>query len=219
MRIRLLMKSNRDCFLLNARQQGPAESAISFGERDYSRLQRSRLCRRRIAIGICTELHRLRSNSGQRRIAGYRAAGTDHSAIPLPNHLPDTGKSRSQRGSQPGHPAGARLMPVRRGWGLGGRHPGGKIAYQRQALLRRNLRPDSQGSPPGSLLAGEIQSLRKLDRDLELNPSARSLLAKRLQKIQADLAVIEGKAFLLAGEPEEARASPRPAQALSPAAK
>ena len=98
-------------------------------------------------------------------------------------------------------------------------HAGGKIAYQRQALLRRNLHPDSQGSPPGSLLASEIQSLRKLDRDLDLNPSARALLAKRLRKIQADLAVIEGKAFLLAGEPEKARESLRRAHALAPAAK
>jgi glycosyltransferase involved in cell wall biosynthesis len=98
-------------------------------------------------------------------------------------------------------------------------HAGGKIGYHRRALLRRNLHPDSQGSAPGSLLAGEIQSLGKLDRDLELNPSTRSSLAKRLQKIQANLAVIEGKAFLLAGEPEKACESLSRAQALAPAAK
>ena len=98
-------------------------------------------------------------------------------------------------------------------------HAGGKIAYRRQVLLRRNLRPDSQGSAPGSLLAGEVQSLGKLVRDLELNPSARALLAKRLRKIQADLATIEGKAFLLAGKPEKACESLSRAHALAPAPK
>lgn len=98
-------------------------------------------------------------------------------------------------------------------------HAGGKIAYQRQALLRRNLRPDSQGSAPGSLLAGEIRSLRKLDRELNLSPSARALLAARLRKIQAALAFIEGKAFLLAGEPRKAHESLSRALAIAPTSK
>src|SRR5258708_10814151 len=79
-------------------------------------------------------------------------------------------------------------------------HAGGKIAYQRPALLRRNLRPDSQGSPPGSLLAGEIQSLGKLDRDLDVNPSARAVLAKRVLKIHAYLPVLVIKSFFMLGD-------------------
>jgi len=98
-------------------------------------------------------------------------------------------------------------------------HTGGKIAYQRRVLLRRNVRPDSLGAAPGSLLAGEVQSLRKLDRDLDLSPQTHALLADRLRKIQAALAVIEGKALLLAGEPDKAHESLRRANRLAPAAK
>ena len=83
-------------------------------------------------------------------------------------------------------------------------YTGGKIEYQRQALLRRHVRPDGQGSAPGGLLAGEIQSLRKLDQALDLSPRIRALLAERLRKIQAALAFVEGKEFLLAGEPDKA---------------
>jgi glycosyltransferase involved in cell wall biosynthesis len=98
-------------------------------------------------------------------------------------------------------------------------HSGGKITYQRQVLLRRNVRSDSQGSRPGSLLAGEIQSLKKLDRELDLNPSTRALLAQRLRKIQAALAFIEGKAFLLEGKPQQAYESLSRANALAPKGK
>jgi len=95
-------------------------------------------------------------------------------------------------------------------------YAGGKIAYQRQALLRRSVRPDSQGSAPGNLLAGEIQSLRKLGHALDLSPSTRALLAERLRKIQAALALIEGKEFLLAGNPDKAYESLRHSKALAP---
>jgi glycosyltransferase involved in cell wall biosynthesis len=98
-------------------------------------------------------------------------------------------------------------------------HSGGKVAYQREALLRRNVRPDSQGSSPGSLLAGEHQSLRKLDRELDLSPRTRALLAERLRAIQAALAFIEGEAFLLAGEPDKAYESLSRTNALAPATK
>ena len=98
-------------------------------------------------------------------------------------------------------------------------HAGSKIAYQRLALLRRNLHPSSQGSAPENLLAGELHSLRKLDRELALDPHARALLAQKVRQIQAHLEVIEGKAFLLAGEPQKARESLGRAHALAPAAK
>ncbi len=98
-------------------------------------------------------------------------------------------------------------------------HSGGKVAYQHPALLRRNMRPDSQGSSPGNLLAGENQSLRKLDRELDLSPRTRALLAERLRAIQAALAFLEGEAFLLAGEPDKAYESLSRTNALAPATK
>ncbi|MGA7930521.1 MAG: glycosyltransferase family A protein [Candidatus Sulfotelmatobacter sp.] len=98
-------------------------------------------------------------------------------------------------------------------------YAGGKIAYQRQALLRRNVRPDSQGAAPENLLAGEIQSLRKLQQTLDLSPRTSALLAGRLQQIQAARAYMEGKAFLLAGEPNQAHESLSRAHTLAPAMK
>jgi glycosyltransferase involved in cell wall biosynthesis len=98
-------------------------------------------------------------------------------------------------------------------------HAGGKIAYQRPVLLRRTLRAGSQGSATESLLTGEMQSLRKLDHDLDLSSDRRDLLAGRLRTIQAELELSEGKAFLLAGEPDKAYESLSRANALAPAAK
>jgi glycosyltransferase involved in cell wall biosynthesis len=98
-------------------------------------------------------------------------------------------------------------------------HAGGKIAYQRQVLLRRNVRPGSQGSAPACLLAGEAQTLRKLDRDLHLSPRTRALLAERLRRVQAAIAFIEGKAFLLAGERDKAYESLSRANAFAPTTK
>jgi glycosyltransferase involved in cell wall biosynthesis len=93
---------------------------------------------------------------------------------------------------------------------------GGKIAYQRQVLLRRNVRLDSQGAAAANLLTGEIQSLRKLERELNLSARARALLLERVQKREAALAFVEGKAFLLAGEPEKAHEWLSRAHALAP---
>ena len=98
-------------------------------------------------------------------------------------------------------------------------YAGGRMAYQRQVLLRRNVRPDSQGSAPASLLAGEGRTLRKLDRDLDLSSRTRALLAQRLRIIEAELAFIEGKAFVLAGEREKACESLSRANALVPTTK
>lgn len=95
-------------------------------------------------------------------------------------------------------------------------YSGGKIAYQRQTLLRRNVHSDSQGSAPGGLAAGEIQSLRKLDQALCLSPHTRALLAQRLRKMQAAVAFTEGKGFLLAGESDKAYESLSRAHALAP---
>lgn len=95
-------------------------------------------------------------------------------------------------------------------------YAGGQIGYQRPVLLRRNERPDSQGSVPAKLLAGEIQALQKLGRELDLSPSTRSLLAQRLRQVQAALAYTEGKEFLLKGETDKAYESLNRAYALAP---
>jgi len=93
---------------------------------------------------------------------------------------------------------------------------GGQISYQHVALLRRNVRSGSQGSAPESLLEGEIQTLTKLDRNLDLSPTTRELLRQRLRKIQGAFDLIEGKKFLLAGERHKAYDSLSRAHALAP---
>lgn len=98
-------------------------------------------------------------------------------------------------------------------------HCGGKVSYQRVSLLRRHIRSGSQGSAPGSLLAGEIQVLTKLDQTLDLSFRTRSLLAGRLRKIQGKHAFIEGEQFLLAQDFEKASQLLDRAQALAPTAK
>jgi glycosyltransferase involved in cell wall biosynthesis len=98
-------------------------------------------------------------------------------------------------------------------------YSGSKVAYQRDALLRRTVRSDSQGAAPGSLLSGEIQSLGKLNRALDLSPATRALLAERLKKISAKLAFVQGKEFLIAGEPDKAYESLSRAHTLAPSSK
>jgi glycosyltransferase involved in cell wall biosynthesis len=98
-------------------------------------------------------------------------------------------------------------------------HTGGKIAYQRQALLLRNLRRGSQGSAPGRLFTGEIQTLKKLNEILDLSSHTRKLLVERLRTVQAALALIDGHEFLLAGDSNRAYQSLSRAQALAPTSK
>lgn len=81
---------------------------------------------------------------------------------------------------------------------------GGNIAYQRKVLVQHLVRSDSQGSPPGSLVAGEIEVLKKLDREFDLTPHTRSLLTEKLRKAEALLAWTQGKNYLLTGEHQKA---------------
>jgi glycosyltransferase involved in cell wall biosynthesis len=98
-------------------------------------------------------------------------------------------------------------------------HLGGKIAYQRKVLAKHLVRPDSQGSPPGKLVAGEIEVLRKLDRELDLPPRTRLLLAAKLRTAQARLASIRGRRYLLTGEYDKAYEFLDQANTLAPNAK
>jgi glycosyltransferase involved in cell wall biosynthesis len=78
-------------------------------------------------------------------------------------------------------------------------HRGGKVAYHRKALVRRLVRSDSLGSPAGSLIAGEIEVLKKLRQQLALTPEASSLLSEKLRQAEALYCTLQGKTSLLAG--------------------
>jgi glycosyltransferase involved in cell wall biosynthesis len=96
---------------------------------------------------------------------------------------------------------------------------GGKIAYHRKVLVRRLVRPDSLGSRPGDLLAGEIGVLKKLDRELALTPEISSLLAGKLRKAEALLYIVQGKSSLFANDSQRAYDFLSRANASSPTLK
>jgi hypothetical protein len=81
---------------------------------------------------------------------------------------------------------------------------GGKIAYHRKVLVRRLVRPDSLGSPPGDLLAGEIAVLKKLDHQLALAPEISALLEGKMRKTETLLDIIQGKRSLFANDSQKA---------------
>ena len=96
---------------------------------------------------------------------------------------------------------------------------GAGIAYQRQVLLFRSVRPGSQGSAPERLFAGEIQTLKKLDTILDLKPRTRTLLARRLGTVQAAVALIEAQKCVMAGDSKRAHALLSQANGFSPSPK
>jgi glycosyltransferase involved in cell wall biosynthesis len=95
-------------------------------------------------------------------------------------------------------------------------HAGGKIAYHALPLLYRNVRAGSQGADPGNLLAGEIQTLIKLGRDLTLSGADRAAVQLKLTMIQGQLSLLEGKKFLLAGDTDKAYQSFSCVDSLTP---
>ena len=96
---------------------------------------------------------------------------------------------------------------------------GGRISYHRKVLLRRLVRPDSLGSHPGDLLAGEIGVLKKLDKELALPPEISSILAVRLRKAEALLNIIRGKKSLFSNDSQTAYDFLSRANASSPTLK
>lgn len=91
---------------------------------------------------------------------------------------------------------------------------GCRIDYQRKVLVHHLVRPDSQGSPPGSLIAGEIEVLKKIAREFELGSRVQSLLREKLRTAEFLLAWTRGKSSLLAGDSERARGYFTEAKAL-----
>lgn len=98
-------------------------------------------------------------------------------------------------------------------------YQGGKIAYHRKVLFRRLVRPDSLGSHPGDLLAGEIGVLKKLNEELALPPEMSFLLAVRLRKAEALRDIIQGKISLYANDAQKAYDFLSRANASSPTLK
>lgn len=96
-------------------------------------------------------------------------------------------------------------------------YSGGKIAYHRKVLLRRLVRPGSLSFTPGNLIAGQVEVLKKLSRELALAPEVSSIVAAKLREVESLLATIRGKRSLLAGDAQNAYDSLSLANRLSPA--
>lgn len=93
---------------------------------------------------------------------------------------------------------------------------GAKISYHQQILVRRLVRPQSQGYTPGNLIAGQIAVLKKLQREFALPQESSSLLAEKLREAESLLATIQGKRSLLAGNAREAHDALGRANASAP---
>jgi GT2 family glycosyltransferase len=75
-------------------------------------------------------------------------------------------------------------------------HTGARIRYQRRVLARYRLRPDSLTSSRPRMYRNLVQVLEKVARTLELTPTARGLLAQRLERAHAFLDLTEGEQYL-----------------------
>lgn len=81
---------------------------------------------------------------------------------------------------------------------------GAKIGYQREQLLKYRVHLDSLSGDSISRVEREIDAFQRVSRLIELDEKQKEIVAFRLAVLEADLAVEQGKAFLLAGDYQEA---------------
>jgi glycosyltransferase involved in cell wall biosynthesis len=81
---------------------------------------------------------------------------------------------------------------------------GAKIGYQREQLLKYRVHLNSLSGDSISRVEREIDAFNRVRRTIELDDEQQLIVARRLACLEADLAVEQGKAFLLAGDYGEA---------------
>jgi glycosyltransferase involved in cell wall biosynthesis len=81
---------------------------------------------------------------------------------------------------------------------------GAKIGYQKSQLLKYRVHLDSLSGDSISRVEREIDAFQRVRRTIELDEEQQNIVAYRLACLEADLAVEQGKAFLLAGDYREA---------------
>ncbi len=84
-------------------------------------------------------------------------------------------------------------------------HVGGKIGYQRAQLLRYRVSVDGFSGDSTNRVTRAIDVFKRLDADLDLTEKQRGIIRSRIYGFEADLAVVKGKAYLLAGDFDLAR--------------
>lgn len=77
---------------------------------------------------------------------------------------------------------------------------GARFGYQRKQLLKYRVRPDSSCGDSVTRAERAIEVYERVRQTLELTGRERDIVRRRLARLKADLAVEQGKAFLLQGE-------------------
>ena len=81
---------------------------------------------------------------------------------------------------------------------------GAKIGYQRKQLLKYRVHLDSLSGDSVSRVERERDAFERVARTIELTENQKQIVKKRITGLEADLAVEQGKAFLLSGDFREA---------------
>jgi glycosyltransferase involved in cell wall biosynthesis len=81
---------------------------------------------------------------------------------------------------------------------------GAKIGYQRKQLLKYRVHLDSLSGDSVSRVEREINAFERVRGSIELNEEQTAIVKRRIAGLEADLAVEQGKAFLLQGDYHEA---------------
>lgn len=84
---------------------------------------------------------------------------------------------------------------------------GAKIGYQRKPLLKHRIHIDSLSGDAVSRAQRERDAFERVARTIELTKEQHEIVRKRIEGLEADLAVEEGKAHLLSGNFREAEAA------------
>ena len=77
---------------------------------------------------------------------------------------------------------------------------GAKIGYQQKVLAKYRIRLDSLTGDSISSIEREIDALARVRASIELDDQQQQIAASRLALLEANLAVEQGKAFLLSGD-------------------
>lgn len=81
---------------------------------------------------------------------------------------------------------------------------GAMIGYQTKPLLKYRVHTDSLSGDSISRAEREIDAFERVRRTIDLTPEQQAIVERRLAGLEADLAVEQGKSYLLKGENREA---------------
>ena len=81
---------------------------------------------------------------------------------------------------------------------------GARIGYQRKQLLKYRVHLDSLSGDSLSRVERELDAFERVHRTIELTDEQAAIANRRIAGLEADLAVEQGKSFLLSGEFREA---------------